>query len=335
MTTPELTHPIAPPALPGVAGSVLDLIGSTPMVRLNALAADLAAQVVVKLEGRNPGGSAKDRPALQMIRTAEAAGELLPGATIVESTSGNTGIGLALVGRLTGHPVVIVHGAGMSREKLALLALYGAELVEADWDAGPDDPANPRAVADRIAAERPHAWRSGQYDNAANPAAHFTHTGPEVWAQTGGRVTHLVASIGTGGTITGTGRFLKQVSGGHVRVVGANPAGSTYGGEQAGPIGIEGVGTRWPTSHWPSIFDPAVPDEIRSVPDEVAFATTRRLAAEEALLLGPSSGLAVAVALDVARDLPAEAVVVVMAPDGGANYLSALAPGMEEDAGWR
>jgi cystathionine beta-synthase/cysteine synthase A len=335
MSSPELTDPMAPPALPGVAGSVLDLIGSTPMVRLNSLTRDLAAQVVVKLEGRNPGGSAKDRPALQMIRTAEAAGELLPGATIVESTSGNTGIGLALVGRLTGHPVVIVHGAGMSREKLSLLALYGAELVEADWDAEPDDPGNPRAVADRIAAERPHAWRSGQYDNAANPAAHFTHTGPEVWTQTGGRVTHLVASIGTGGTITGTGRYLKQVSGGRVRVIGANPAGSTYGGEQAGPIGIEGVGTRWPTSHWPRIFDPGVADEIRSVPDDVAFATTRRLAAEEALLLGPSSGLAVAVALDAARDLPADAVVVVMAPDGGANYLSALAPAIEEDSGWR
>jgi cystathionine beta-synthase/cysteine synthase A len=338
MSSTRLTGPIAPPAspaLPGVAGSVLDLIGSTPMVRLNALTRGLSAQVVVKLEGRNPGGSAKDRPALQMIRTAEATGDLLPGATIVESTSGNTGIGLALVGRLTGHPVVIVHGAGMSKEKLALLALYGAELVEADWDAGPDDPGNPRAVADRIAAERPNAWRSGQYDNAANPAAHFAHTGPEVWAQTGGRVTHLVAGIGTGGTITGTGRYLKQVSGGLVRVIGANPAGSTYGGVQAGRIGIEGVGTRWPARHWPRIFDPTVPDEIRSVPDAVAFETTRRLAAEEALLLGPSSGLAVAVALDVAGDLPADAVVVVMAPDGGANYLSALAPATKEDAGWR
>jgi cysteine synthase len=336
MSRAELTDPIAPPeprgrsALPGVADSVLDLIGATPMVRLNVLSQGLAAQVVVKLEGRNPGGSAKDRPALQMIRTAEAAGELLPGATIVESTSGNTGIGLALVGRLTGHPVVIVHGPGMSREKLALLELYGAELVEADWDAGPDDPANPRAVADRIAATRPDAWRSSQYDNAANPTAHFTHTGPEVWAQTGGQVTHLVASIGTGGTITGTGRYLKQVSDGAVRIIGADPAGSTYGGEQAGPIGIEGVGTRWPTSHWPRIFDPTVADEIRSVPDAVASATTRRLAAEEALLLGPSSGLAVAVALDVARDLPVDAVVVVMAPDGGANYLSALAPGTKE-----
>jgi cystathionine beta-synthase/cysteine synthase A len=332
MTRSELRAPLAAPTrsirpeLPGVADSVLDLIGGTPMVRLGRIGRDLAAQVVVKLEGRNPGGSAKDRPALQMIRTAEAAGELLPGATIVESTSGNTGIGLALVGRLTGHPVVIVHGPGMSPEKLALLRLYGAELVEADWDAGPDDPGNPRAVADRIARERPHAWRSGQYDNAANPAAHLLHTGPELWQQTGGRITHLVASIGTGGTITGTGRYLKDVSGGAVRVIGANPAGSTYGGEQEGPIGIEGVGTRWPVSHWPRNFDASVPDEIRSVTDETAFATTRRLAAEEGLLLGPSSGLAVAVALDVAKDLGPDAVVVAMAPDGGGNYLSALAP---------
>ena len=312
------------PALPGVADSVLDLIGSTPLVRLNGVTAGLRAQVLIKLEGRNPGGSAKDRPALQMVRTAEASGELAPGATIVESTSGNTGIGLALVGRLTGHPVVIVHGADMSREKLALLELYGAELVEADWDAGPLDPANPRAVADRIATERPSAWRSSQYDNGANPTSHYSHTGPEIWAQTGGRVTHLVAGIGTGGTITGTGRFLKEVSGGAVRVIGANPAGSTYGGAPAGSIGIEGVGTRWPRSHWPHNFDPGVPDEIRSVPDDVAFAATRALAAEEALLVGPSTGLAVAVALEVAAGLDEEDVVVVMAPDSGTNYLSTL-----------
>ncbi len=330
------------PELPGVAASVLDLIGGTPVVRLNRVTAGLAAQVVVKLEGRNPGGSAKDRPALQMIRAAEASGTLLPGATIVESTSGNTGIGLALVGRLTGHPVVIVHGPAMSREKKALLELYGAELVEADWDADPHDPANPRAVADRIAAERTHAWRSGQYDNASNPSAHATHTGPELWAQTGGRITHLVASIGTGGTITGTGRYLKQVSGGRVRVIGANPAGSTYGGGRPGAIGIEGVGTRWPAAHWPRIFDPSVPDEIRSVPDADVFAMTRRLAAEEALLLGPSSGLAVAVALEVAADLGPDAVVGVIAPDGGGNYLSAASAAAigseaqrEEDAGWR
>lgn len=326
MPSPDLVSapPRARPDLPGVTASALDLVGRTPLVRLNALTAGLRAQVLVKLEGRNPGGSAKDRPALQMVRTAEAAGDLLPGATIVESTSGNTGIGLAFVGRLTGHPVVLVHGPGMSAEKRAVALLYGAELVEADWDAGPDDPANPRMVADRIAAER-GGWRSSQYENPANPTAHYFHTGPEVWAQTGGAVTHLVAGIGTGGTITGTGRYLKEASDGAVRVVGVNPVGSTYGGGTAGAgIAIEGVGTRWPEEHWPHIFDSAVPDEVRTVADEAAFATVRRLAIEEALLLGPSSGLAIAAALDVARDLDETGVVVVIAPDGGANYLSTL-----------
>jgi cystathionine beta-synthase/cysteine synthase A len=311
------------PILPGVTASALDLVGNTPLVRLNAVAAGVPAHVLVKLEGRNPGGSAKDRPALQMVRTAEASGELRPGATIVESTSGNTGIGLAFVGRLTGHPVVLVHGPGMSAEKRAVARLYGAELVEADWDAGPEDPANPRKVADRIAAER-GGWRSSQYDNRSNPTAHYAHTGPEIWAQTGGAVTHLVASIGTGGTITGTGRYLKEASDGAVRVVGVSPIGSTYGGGKPGPIGIEGVGTRWPRDHWPRIFDPAVPDEVRTVPDDRAFAVVRALAEDEALLLGPSSGLAVAAALDVAADLDETAVVVVIAPDGGANYLSTL-----------
>jgi cystathionine beta-synthase/cysteine synthase A len=311
------------PVLPGVTASALDLVGNTPLVRLNAVTAGLRAQVLLKLEGRNPGGSAKDRPALQMIRTAEASGALRPGATIVESTSGNTGIGLAFVGRLTGHPVVLVHGPGMSFEKRAVAILYGAELVEADWDAEPGDPANPREVADRIAEER-GGWRSSQYDNAANPTAHYAHTGPEIWAQTGGAVTHLVAGIGTGGTITGTGRYLREASCGGVRVVGVNPAGSTYGGGAPGPIRIEGVGTRWPRDHWPLNFDPLVPDEVRTVPDDAAFATVQRLAADEALLVGPSSGLAVAAALEVAEDLDESAVVVVMAPDCGANYLSAL-----------
>ncbi len=326
MPSPDLAAPpLVRPVLPCVTPSVLDLVGRTPLVRLNAVTAGLRAQVLGKLEGRNPGGSAKDRPALQMIRTAEASGALRPGGTIVEPTSGNTGIGLAFVGRLTGHPVVLVHGPGMSAEKRAVARLYGAELVEADWDAGPDDPANPRRVADRIAAER-GGWRSSQYDNAANPTAHYFHTGPEIWDQTGGAVTHLVAGIGTGGTITGTGRYLKEASAGTVRVVGVNPVGSTYGGGPAGAaIAIEGVGTRWPQEHWPHIFDSTVPDEVRTIEDEVAFATVRRLAADEALLLGPSSGLAVAAALEVARDLDETGVVVVIAPDGGANYLSTLA----------
>jgi cysteine synthase len=314
----------APPSLPGVADSVLDLIGETPVVRLHRLAPAGGAQVLVKLEGRNPGGSAKDRPALALVRDAEASGALLPGASIVESTSGNTGIGLALVGRVTGHPVVIVHGGAMSPEKLAVLRLYGAELVEADWSAGPEDPGNPRAVADRIALER-GGWRSHQYDNPSNPDAHFRYTGPEIWRQTGGHLTHFVAGIGTGGTISGTGRYLRQVSEDRVRVIGANPAGSTYGGGAPGIVRVEGVGTTWPRSHWPKNLDPAVPHKIRTVSDELASSTVRALAELEGLLVGPSSGLAVAVALEVAADLDERHVVLAVAPDSAVNYLSELA----------
>lgn len=314
----------APTSLPGVVDSVLDLIGETPLVRLHRVVPPGGATLLVKLEGRNPGGSAKDRPALSIVQDAEASGALAPGAPIVESTSGNTGIGLALVGRVTGHPVVVVHGGAMSAEKLALLRLYGAELVEADWSAGPDDPDNPRAVADRIALER-GGWRSHQYDNPSNPNAHYRYTGPEIWRQTGGAVTHLVAGIGTGGTISGTGRYLREVSGDRVRVVGANPVGSTYGGDPAGRIGVEGVGTTWPSSHWPHNLDTAVPHEIRTVADEVAYGTTARLAREEALLVGPSSGLAVAVALEVAAGLDERHVVVAVAPDSATNYLAELA----------
>lgn len=310
--------------MPGVADSVLDLIGDTPLVRLRRIGPPDGAQVLVKLEGRNPGGSAKDRAALALVRTAEASGELRPGATIVESTSGNTGIGLALVGRVTGHPVVIVHGGNMSPEKLALLRLYGAELVEADWSAGPEDPDNPRAVADRIAVQR-GGWRSRQYDNPANPGAHYAGTGPEIWRQTGGAVTHLVAGIGTGGTISGTGRYLREVSGDRVRVVGANPIGSTYGGGPAAAIGVEGVGTTWPREFWPRNLDQGVAHEVHTLPDDRVFATVRRLAAEEALLLGPSSGLAVGVALEVAAGLDRDCVVVAVAPDAATNYLGELA----------
>ena len=308
--------------LPGILSSVTDLIGNTPIVELHNLTTGLNCRVLVKLESRNPGGSSKDRIALNLIRTAEADGSLLPGATIVESSSGNTGIGLALVGRLTGHPVIIIHSAFISDEKRALLTAYGAELVEADWEAGPENPQNARAIADRIAAEIPNAWRSAQYVNEANPQEHFQTTGPEIWQQTGGAVTHFVAGIGTGGTVTGTGRFLKEVSEGGVRVIGANPVGSTYGGAEASTIIVDGVGTRWPESNWPSIFDKRVTDEILTIPDAVVYDTVRRLAVEESLLLGPSSGLAVAAALQVAATAHEGSVIVVIAPDGGGNYLS-------------
>ena len=321
MTTID-DRPAVRPAAPVLLRSAIDLIGNTPIVELRSLCAGLPARVLVKLESRNPGGSAKDRIALNLIREAEASGVLAPGATIVESSSGNTGIGLALVGRLTGHPVIIVHSAFISQEKRALLIAYGATLVEADWEAGPEDPNNARAIADRLAAEIPGAWRSAQYENAANPRAHYRTTGPEVWEQTGGAVTHFVAGIGTGGTVTGTGRYLKEVSDGRVRVIGANPVGSTYGGAAAGTIVVDGVGTRWPQSNWPGIFDITVTDEVRTIADAVVYDTVRRLALEEALLLGPSSGLAIAAALEVAAGASEGDVVVVIAPDGGGNYLS-------------
>ncbi|WP_345763921.1 PLP-dependent cysteine synthase family protein [Diaminobutyricibacter sp. McL0608] len=205
----DVLDPAAVSATDAILDSATALIGNTPVVELHSLTRGLPGRVLVKLECRNPGGSSKDRVALNMIRTAEATGVLRPGGTIVEATSGNTGIGLALVGRLTGHPVVIVHSADISDEKRAVLTAYGARLVQADWDAEPSDPANPRAVADRIAAQTPGAWRSSQFENLANPHAHYQSTGPEIWRQTAGTVTHLVASIGTGGTVSGAGRFLK------------------------------------------------------------------------------------------------------------------------------
>lgn len=316
--------PAAGASLPavGICDSVAALIGNTPLVELRTVSAGVDARILVKLEGRNPGGSSKDRTALNMIRTAESSGALTPGGTIVEATSGNTGIGLAMIGRLTGHPVVIVHSADISEEKRKTLTAYGARLVEADWDARPDDPANPRAVADRIAVETPGAWRPAQFANGANPDAHYRGTGPEIWRQTGGAITHFVAAIGTGGTVSGAGRFLKEASGGAVRVLGANPVGSTYGGGQAGRILVDGVGTAWPRASWPETFDPGVVDEVHTIDDATVYRTLRRLATEEALLLGPSSALAVVTALRVAGDAAPGSVIVAVAPDGGINYLS-------------
>ncbi|MEJ3405120.1 cysteine synthase family protein [Rathayibacter sp. YIM 133350] len=305
-----------------VLSSVAQLVGETPVVELGRLAAGLPGRIVVKLEGRNPGGSSKDRAALGIIRSAEASGALAPGATIVESSSGNTGIGLALIGRLTGHPVVIVHSADISAEKKALLRAYGARLVEADWDAAPDDAANPRAVAAALTAEIPGAWQSRQFDNADNPNAHFTATGPELWRQTAARVTHFVAAIGTGGTISGVGGFLKQASNGAVRVIGANPVGSTYGGGAEGPILVDGVGTRWSRDWWPANVHAAVIDEVRTIPDRRVYDTLHALALEEGLLLGPSSALAVATALEIAADAAPGSVIAVISADSGLNYLT-------------
>ncbi|WP_416404772.1 PLP-dependent cysteine synthase family protein [Arthrobacter sp. LFS091] len=307
--------------------SVLEKVGNTPLVKLEALSRGLGSAVHIKLESENPGGSIKDRTALSMVRAAERSGELKPGATIVESTSGNTGIGLALIGHLTGHPVVVITGDTISQEKLAALHNYGARVILTDWNAPSESPENARAVAARITAETPGAWRPMQFDNPANPAAHYENTGPEIWEQTGGLITHFVASIGTGGTISGNGRFLKeQVAasrpGGHLEVVGADPYGSAYSGGHPGEILVDGVGNSWPEPEWPKAFNRGIVDRFLRIPNDEVYTTVHRLLDEEGLALGPSSGLAVAAALRVARAAPHGSVVVAIAPDAGTNYLS-------------
>ncbi|MFL6139523.1 MAG: pyridoxal-phosphate dependent enzyme [Frankiaceae bacterium] len=298
--------------------SVIELIGNTPLVRLHRLTDGLAPTVLAKLESFNPGGSAKDRIALRMVTAAEAAGLLRPGGTIVEPTSGNTGVGLALVAQQRGYRCVFTCPDKVSPDKIAVLRAYGAEVVVCPATAPPDHPDFYRNTAERLAAEIPGAFRPDQYANQANPESHYLSTGPEVWRQTDGAVTHFVAGVGTGGTISGTGRYLKEVSGGRVRVIGADPDGSIYTGSSVRPYFVEGVGQ----PSLPASFDPAVPDEILPVTDRESMLLTRRLAREEGILTGGSGGMAVAAALAVARRCGPDDVVVVLVPDNGRGYLS-------------
>src|SRR5665648_389470 len=292
-----------------VAGHISELVGGTPLVRLSTVTAGLSATVLAKVEYLSPGGSVKDRIALRMIEAAEASGELRPGGTIVEPTSGNTGVGLALVAQRKGYRCVFVCPDKVSQDKIDVLRAYGAEVVVTPTAVAPDDPGSYYSVSDRLVAETDGAWKPDQYANPNGPAAHYATTGPEIWADTDGTVTHLVAGIGTGGTITGTGRFLKEVSaarpaeaGGPVRVIGADPAGSVYSGGDGRPYLVEGVGEDF----WPGAYDPTVPDEVVPVTDAESFALTRRLAREEGLLVGGSSGMALGAALRVARRLGEE-----------------------------
>lgn len=300
--------------------SVVDLIGNTPLVRLRRVTEGVRATVLAKVEYFNPGGSVKDRIAVRMVEAAEEAGLLRPGGTIVEPTSGNTGVGLAMVAQERGYRCIFVCPDKVSRDKIDVLRAYGAEVVICPTAVPPEDPKSYYRVSDRLAAETPGGWKPNQYANPNNPRSHYETTGPELWEQTEGRITHFVAGVGTGGTISGAGRYLKEASGGAVRVIGADPEGSVYSGGSGRPYLIEGVGEDF----WPETFDRDVCDEIIAVRDSDAFALTRRLAREEGLLVGGSCGMAVAAALEVARRAGPDDVVVVLLPDTGRGYVSKI-----------
>lgn len=316
------------------AHHISELVGNTPLVELTSVTEGLAATILAKVEYVNPGGSVKDRIALKMVEAAEASGELRPGGTIVEPTSGNTGVGLALVAQRKGYDCVFVCPDKVSQDKQDVLRAYGARVVVTPTAVPPEHPDSYYSVSDRLVAEIPGAWKPNQYANVNGPASHYETTGPEIWADTDGRVTHFVAGVGTGGTITGTGRYLRDVSrdraaadGGEVRIVGADPEGSVYSGGTGRPYLVEGVGEDF----WPPAYDPAVPHEIVAVTDADSFEMTRRLAREEGLLVGGSCGMAVVAALRVAERLQAEdpeaaarAVFVVLLPDSGRGYMSKI-----------
>lgn len=303
-----------------IAEHVVDLIGNTPLVKLNSVTGENWGTVAAKIEYLNPGGSSKDRIAVKMIDAAEKSGELKPGGTIVEPTSGNTGIGLALVAQQRGYKCVFVCPDKVSEDKRNVLRAYGAEVVVCPTAVPPEHPDSYYNVSDRLAAELPGGWKPNQYSNPGGPESHYETTGPEIWADTDGKITHFVAGVGTGGTITGTGRYLKEVSGGTVKVIGADPEGSVYSGGTGRPYLVEGVGEDF----WPSAYDPSIPDEIIAVSDADSFEMTRRLAREEGLLVGGSCGMAVVAALEVAKREGPDALVVVLLPDGGRGYLSKI-----------
>jgi cystathionine beta-synthase len=300
--------------------SVIDLIGNTPLVRLNKVTQGIVPEgvtVVAKVEYVNPGGSVKDRIAERMIDAAEKDGSLQPGGTIVEPTSGNTGVGLAMVAQQRGYKCIFVCPDKVSEDKRNVLKAYGAQVVVCPTAVDPEDPRSYYSVSDRLSGE-PGAWKPDQYSNPNNPRSHYETTGPEIWEQTDGTITHFVAGVGTGGTISGTGRYLKEASNSSVKIIGADPEGSVYSGGSGRPYLVEGVGEDF----WPTAYDPGIADEIVAVSDRDSFEMTRRMAREEGLLVGGSCGMAVVAALRIAAKAEPGSLVVVLLPDSGRGYLS-------------
>jgi cystathionine beta-synthase len=296
--------------------SILDLVGNTPLVRLHKVTRGLKPTVLAKLEELNPGGSVKDRIGLTMIEDAERSGKLRPGGTIIEPTSGNTGHGLAMVAAIKGYNMIFVMPDKMSAEKISLLRAYGADVVVCPTNVERESPQSYYSVADRLTREIPGAFQPNQYFNPLNPEAHYQTTGPEIWEQTEGRVDVFVAGMGTGGTISGVAKYLRERKP-EVQIVGADPEGSLYSGAIA-PYKVEGVGEDF----MPGTMNIEIVDQIVQVTDKQSFVAARRLAREEGILVGGSSGLALHAALEVARDRGPDDVIVVLFPDTGRNYLS-------------
>lgn len=304
--------------------SLLDLVGNTPLLRLSKTLDGAQPLVLAKVEYLNPGGSVKDRIAVRMVEAAEASGELKPGGTIVEPTSGNTGVGLAMVAQAKGYKCVFVCPDKVSEDKRNVLKAYGAEVVVCPTAVAPEHPDSYYNVSDRLVREIEGAWKPDQYSNPNNPRSHYETTGPEIWEQTEGRITHFVCGVGTGGTISGIGKYLKEQNP-DVKIVGADPAGSVYSGGSGRPYLVEGVGEDF----WPTTYDKNIADRIIEVSDADSFAMTRRLAREESLLVGGSSGMAAYAAIQLAHELDGtpegeDAVIVVLLPDSGRGYLGKI-----------